>query len=201
MRCLFETIISPLSIGLLSVACTLGASAKNSEAPMDLAVQTDKNAPARPSWDAWLKAWSIRETKENPTQVFALLTSGGFAGAGKGHWILLLPKSKKPVLVYVEPSLDIPSVSDNPKLSRSTPETKIVDRFLEQSKQFPDSKFEPEHPAVDGWRYAYYQFEIQGEKLQKLVHFDMDSPYFGKESSKGHQLLINSFEELLEKKP
>lgn len=201
MACRIRKFIALGCIALLSEACTLWGSTSTSLVSADSGQKKEQKKISRPSWDAWLKAWSVKEAGQEATKVFALLSSGGFAGAGKGHWILFIPESKAATLVYVEPSLDIPSVTETPKLSRSTPASEVVKNFLARSGQFPDTKFEPEHPAVDGWRYSYYRFDLNDSKLQKLVHFDMDSPYFGKESSKDHQLLIESFEELLKKNP
>ena len=132
--------------------------------------------------------------------VWALTSSGGFHGSGRGHiFIYINPnQSGKSLAIKTPPMIKLNDLGGDAikKLPLKKLETKVISSFITNIKKMTTESYSSE--GMDIYKYKLYHIEI-GSKIEKeKLILSMDDPFRGK-GSKNHQKIIEIFTNLATK--
>ncbi|MCB9228432.1 MAG: hypothetical protein H6618_02380 [Deltaproteobacteria bacterium] len=171
-----------------------------------------KQQPAYP-YEAWLQKWLLSQHKEGWTgEIWCLFSSGGFAGAGQGHWLITSGteyEDKQTIRVfYIAPDIRWPESSSSVILPQKEVNKEQIKMFLEASEHFPEEEFQNTIPLMDGYRYHYIHLKKSSTGFQQLLSFETEEPNQHAEKkdkdrelkTEQHHKLISAFRNLTRKK-
>jgi len=154
---------------------------------------------AQDPWETWLLEF-VSDKIGRLGRAFALLSFGGFAGAGNGQMIFVMQESpdKEETFYFDLPSHSTPGQNQKPELLEKNLDQESVKNFKSLAREFPEAGFKNKHPAMDGFSYEFFEFQSD-EKLKKIKHFKMDYPGYSHDGSKPHQKILEAFRSLKNK--
>lgn len=153
--------------------------------------------------ERWLMGW-LTDYKPKSARLWCLISRGGFAGGGKGSWLVAsgdISGKNIDEVYYFAPGKTFPPKDKSAPLESKQAPRSIKEKFLDSAADFPDKGYVSLHPVLDGYSYEFFYLEKSDGKINIRTHFEMDDPYHNDKQNTGYEAMIQAFTSLSSGKP